>query len=83
MITALLALTLVLVPRVALACTSCLWGAYGDRTFNWAFFGLIIMPFGVAAAIGGVLAYVHRRGRRWGAAADPGPALHPLFKETS
>jgi hypothetical protein len=29
--------------------------AYGDRTFNWAFLGLLLMPFVVAAGIGGAL----------------------------
>jgi hypothetical protein len=43
-------------PRVALACASCVSSAYGDRTFNWAFLGLILMPFVVGAGIAAVLA---------------------------
>jgi len=58
-----LALALTLAPAVALACPGCLSSAYGDRTFNWAFLGLLIMPFLVAAVIGGVFAYVHFRSR--------------------
>jgi len=30
--------------------------AYGDRTFNWAFLGLILMPFVVGFGIAGVFA---------------------------
>lgn len=59
----LVALALTLAPAVALACPGCLSSAYGDRTFNWAFIGLLIMPFLLAAAIGGVLAYAYFRSR--------------------
>jgi len=62
-VAALVALALTLVPAVALACPGCLSSAYGDRTFNWAFVGLLIMPFLLAAAIGGVLAYAYSRSR--------------------
>jgi hypothetical protein len=54
---ALVTLTLALRPDVAAACATCLSSAYGDRTFNWAFLGLLLMPFVVAAVIGGVLLY--------------------------
>jgi hypothetical protein len=49
------ALILVLLPEVAAACAACLAAAYGDRTYNWAFLGLLLMPFLVAAVIGGLL----------------------------
>ena len=62
-IAGLVALALTLAPAVAQACPGCLSSAYGDRTFNWAFVGLLLMPFLLAAAIGGVLAYVHFRSR--------------------
>jgi hypothetical protein len=65
---ALLALALALIPAMAGACATCLSSPYGDRTFNWAFLGLLLMPFAVAAVIGGVLALAHwRRPRadRW------------------
>jgi hypothetical protein len=70
------ALLLVAVPAVAEACATCISSAYGDRTYNLAFWGLLAMPFVVAAAIGGVLLYVHRhrRGAR--------PWDHPI-KETT
>jgi hypothetical protein len=55
--------SLALTPAVALACPACLSSAYGDRTFNWAFMGLLLMPFLLAAAIGGVLAYAYSRSR--------------------
>jgi hypothetical protein len=79
---AVVVLLLLLAPRAAHACASCLWSAYGDRTFNWAFLGLIIMPFVVVAVIGGVLLHVHRRGRARVHPADE-PALNPLLKETT
>jgi hypothetical protein len=49
-------LALVLMPRAAWACATCVASAYGDRTFNWAFLGLILMPFVVALGIAAVLA---------------------------
>ena len=68
-------LLLILIPSAAYACATCLWSAYGDRTFNWAFLGLIIMPFAVGATIGGILFLAHRRSRR--------RIFNPLFKETT
>jgi len=44
-------------PAVAAACPACLSSAYGDRTFNWAFLGLLVMPFLVAAVIAAALLY--------------------------
>ena len=49
-------LALVLMPGAAWACATCVASAYGDRTFNWAFIGLILMPFAVALGIAAVLA---------------------------
>ncbi len=45
-----------LAPRAAFACATCVASAYGDRTFNWAFLGLILMPFVVGVGIAGVFA---------------------------
>lgn len=59
----LVTLILALVPAIALACPGCLSSAYGDRTYNWAFIGLLIVPFVVAAAVGGVFAYAYLRSR--------------------
>ena len=58
---ALLALALIAAPRTAAACTVCLDSAFGDRGFNWAFVGLMLTPFAVAAALGGVLTRALRR----------------------
>jgi hypothetical protein len=49
-------LVIVLAPRAAWACATCVASAYGDRTFNWAFLGLILMPFVVGFGIAGVFA---------------------------
>ena len=56
MIARLVVLVFLLTPRAAWACASCLSSAYGDRTFNWAFLGLILMPFVVGTGIAGVFA---------------------------
>jgi hypothetical protein len=47
---------LLLAPRVASACATCVASAYGDRTFNWAYLGLLLMPFVVGSGVVGVLA---------------------------
>jgi hypothetical protein len=52
----LVVLALVLAPTRAWACPSCIWSAYGDRTFNWAFLALILMPFVVVGVIAAVFA---------------------------
>jgi hypothetical protein len=52
----LIVLALLLAPRAAWACATCVSSAYGDRTFNWAFLGLILMPFAVGSGIAGVFA---------------------------
>jgi hypothetical protein len=54
---ALLTAALVLVPGLALACPACLSSPYGDRTYNMAYIGLLLMPFAVGLVIGGVLAW--------------------------
>ena len=56
-------LALVASPLPAWACTWCVSSAFGDRTFNWPYLGLILAPFVVAAVIGGVLAWCSRRAR--------------------
>ena len=67
---ALVVLTLLLGPRAAAACATCLSSPYGDRTYNWGFLGLFLMPFVVAAVIGGVLAraFFSARGKGHGPA---------------
>lgn len=54
----LVALALALVPTTAAACAVCLDSAFGDRTFNRAFVALMLTPFAVAAAVGGVLVWL-------------------------
>jgi hypothetical protein len=51
-----LALT-ALSPRLAAACATCISSPYGDRTYNWAYVGLLLMPFAVALVIGGIVAW--------------------------
>jgi hypothetical protein len=46
-----------LVPRLAAACAACVSSPYGDRTYNVAYIGLLLMPFLVAVVIGGILAW--------------------------
>ena len=59
MIARLIALALLLIPAVADACATCIVSAYGDRTYNWPYMFLILLPFAVAAVIGGVLVHVN------------------------
>jgi hypothetical protein len=46
-----------LAPQLAAACATCVSSAYGDRTFNWAYLVLLVMPFGVLCVIAGILAW--------------------------
>jgi hypothetical protein len=70
-----------LAPGPAWACTWCVSSAFGDRSFNWPYLGLILAPFGVSLAIAGVLAWRYRAQRE----ADPDVATsEPLLdKETT
>jgi hypothetical protein len=72
-----IAVAAVLAPSAAWACTWCVSSAFGDRTFNWPYLGLIVAPFLVAGVIGGVLAWCSRRARR----EHQAPSL--LNKETT
>jgi hypothetical protein len=49
-------LLVLLAPGTAWACATCVSSAYGDRTFNWAFLGLLLMPFVIAFVVAAVLA---------------------------
>jgi hypothetical protein len=60
-----LALAGALAPRIAAACAACVSSAYGDRTFNWAYGGLLIAPFLVAIVVGGVLSWNAGYRLRW------------------
>jgi len=70
-------LALVASPLPAWACTWCVSSAFGDRTFNWPYLGLILAPFFVVGIIGGVLAWCARRAR------PAAPASSLLNKETT
>ena len=63
-------IALLLLPRPVWACATCVASAYGDRTFNWAFLGLILMPFVVGGGIAAVLASRYYAAHRHG---DPHP----------
>ena len=73
------ALALALVPGVAVACASCMSTAYGDRTYNWPYLALIVMPFIVAGVIAAVL-YRHRGDTE---RSEPPPLDSLLDKETT
>jgi len=74
-----------LVPASAEACATCIASAYGDRTFNWAFLGLLLVPFLVAAGIGTVLFFSYRRSAARSPVLHDGPTTTPhlLSKETT
>jgi hypothetical protein len=48
------ALAMTLAPAMAEACATCIGSPFGDRTYNWPYLGLILLPFALAAVIGGV-----------------------------
>jgi len=52
------ALALILTPRFALACASCMASPFGDRTYTWPYLGLILLPFILIAAVVGILVYL-------------------------
>jgi len=52
-----LALGALLVPAAALACPTCVSSAFGDRTYNWAYLGLLVMPFLLTAVVGAIVAW--------------------------
>jgi hypothetical protein len=60
-----LALAGLLAPRTVLACAACVSSAYGDRSFSWAYGGLMLAPFLVMVVIGAVLAWKAGYRLRW------------------
>jgi hypothetical protein len=52
-----LAGVILLWPGYALACPACISSIFGDRSYNWAFLGLILLPFLVSGIIAGILLY--------------------------
>ncbi len=61
-----------LTPRMAAACAACVSSSYGDRTFNWAYGGLLIAPFLVAIVVGAALSWNAGYRLRW-RRSTPGP----------
>jgi hypothetical protein len=53
---ALAAAFMVLLPEVAAACPTCVSSAFGDRSYNWAYLGLVLMPFTLTAVVGVIVA---------------------------
>jgi hypothetical protein len=53
---ALAAALIVLLPAVAAACATCVSSAFGDRSYNWAYLGLVLMPFALTAVVGVLIA---------------------------
>ena len=53
--TLLVVLGVVLAPAAALACPTCVSSAFGDRTYNWAYLGLLVMPFVLTAVVGAII----------------------------
>ena len=51
--------TMLLVPAAVEACATCISSPYGDRSYSWPYLMLILLPFGVALVITGVLARVN------------------------
>jgi len=84
---ALAGLALILTPRWASACATCISSAFGDQSSTWPYLGLILLPFGLIVAIVGILGYcagygprtiVRRVGAYLGAKDDP-----QIIKETT
>src|SRR5262249_23067561 len=44
---ALAGLALILTPRSALACATCIASPFGDQSYTWPYLGLILLPFGL------------------------------------
>jgi hypothetical protein len=53
-----LALAMLALPAAAEACASCVSSPFGDRTYNWPYLVLILVPFAAAAVVGGVMMHV-------------------------
>ena len=75
------------IPGSAAACAACLSSAFGDRSYTWAYLGLILLPLVVSGVILGVIMwYAGWRPRdlvtrawaalRGAAPGDPSPRTH-------
>lgn len=81
------ALAVLLTPGLAGACASCISTPFGDQTYTWPYLGLILLPFGLMAAVLGVLAYHAgygpRRVTQWVAARFTASDDPEILKETT
>src|SRR5262249_52826110 len=77
---ALAGLALILTPRSASACATCISSPFGDQSYNWPYLGLILLPFGLIVGIVGIFGYLHlqRLASFVGAKDD-----HQIIKETT
>ena len=84
---ALVGLALILTPRAASACATCISSPFGDQSYNWPYLGLILLPFALIVAIVGIFGYCagygprtigRRLGGYFGAKDDP-----QIIKETT
>ncbi len=80
-------LAVLLTPGLARACASCISTPFGDQTYAWPYLGLILLPFGLMAAVAGVLAYYAGYGPRsltqWLPARFTAPDDPEILKETT
>ena len=67
---------LLAVPDLALACATCIASAYGDRSYNVAYLGLILTPFAVALIVGAVITRSW-----WMRRHDTARPIEPQFNE--
>ena len=67
-----LAVVVALAPEIASACASCAWSGFGDRSYNWAFVGLLALPFAIVGVVGGLIMAQVRRASA--ADLEPGEA---------
>jgi len=55
---ALAGLALILTPRSASACATCISSPFGDQSYTWPYLGLILLPFALIVAIAGILGHL-------------------------
>jgi len=64
------------IGKLVFACATCALSAYGDRSYNVAYIGLILTPFVVGLAVGAVITrawWTARRDRTTDPFIDEGP----------
>ena len=71
---ALAGLALILTPRWASACATCISSPFGDQSSTWPYLGLILLPFGLSVAIVSILGYLELKARLGGRGLDPATA---------